>query len=319
MVFYFTCSDPRYIIYMGRDKYENEELIRYGWPEDLWFHVDKMSSAHVYLRLPPHESIDDIPVAIVEECAQLTKFNSIEGCKVNHVNVVYTMWSNLRKTGDMATGQVGFHKQKEVRSFMVEKRINEITNRLNKTKEEKHNHPAELAELRAQRDQREIDERKAEQKAAARAEALAAHDERVRVATKVETVYGMQVVDEAAMEAERFKLEQKLAQSMSKAKKQPRGAGRVGDAELLGDLFGLDITEGGGRDSDSSDEEEGTVGVSKLAAADAAGSMTAEQLAAKAELFAAVDRKEEEMNALGDAAWPPRGRRVAAAWPPRDR
>ena len=39
MVFYFTCSDSRYIIYMGRDKYENEELIRYGWPEDLWFHV----------------------------------------------------------------------------------------------------------------------------------------------------------------------------------------------------------------------------------------------------------------------------------------
>ena len=33
MVFYFTCSDPKYTIYMGRDKYENEELIRYGWPE----------------------------------------------------------------------------------------------------------------------------------------------------------------------------------------------------------------------------------------------------------------------------------------------
>ena len=28
MVFYFTCSDPRYTIYMGRDKYENEELIK---------------------------------------------------------------------------------------------------------------------------------------------------------------------------------------------------------------------------------------------------------------------------------------------------
>ncbi|KAF5923527.1 hypothetical protein HPG69_006698 [Diceros bicornis minor] len=28
-----------------------EDLIKYGWPEDIWFHVDKLSSAHVYLRL----------------------------------------------------------------------------------------------------------------------------------------------------------------------------------------------------------------------------------------------------------------------------
>lgn len=79
MVFYFTCSDDRYTIYMGRDKYENEDLIKYGWPEDLWFHVDKMSSAHVYLRLPPGDGIDEIPKEIVEECSQLTKANSIEG------------------------------------------------------------------------------------------------------------------------------------------------------------------------------------------------------------------------------------------------
>ena len=36
MVFYFECSDPRYTIYMGRDKFENEHLIANGWPEDLW-------------------------------------------------------------------------------------------------------------------------------------------------------------------------------------------------------------------------------------------------------------------------------------------
>jgi hypothetical protein len=26
----------KYFIYMGRDKFENEDLIKYGWPEDLW-------------------------------------------------------------------------------------------------------------------------------------------------------------------------------------------------------------------------------------------------------------------------------------------
>lgn len=29
----------------------DEDLIKWGWPEDVWFHVDKFSSAHVYLRL----------------------------------------------------------------------------------------------------------------------------------------------------------------------------------------------------------------------------------------------------------------------------
>lgn len=31
---------------MGKDKYENEDLIKYGHPEDCWFHVDDLSSAH---------------------------------------------------------------------------------------------------------------------------------------------------------------------------------------------------------------------------------------------------------------------------------
>ncbi|KAF7483062.1 Hypothetical predicted protein [Marmota monax] len=39
MVFYFTSSSVNssaYTIYMGKDKYENEDLIKYGWPEDIW-------------------------------------------------------------------------------------------------------------------------------------------------------------------------------------------------------------------------------------------------------------------------------------------
>ena len=65
MVFYFECSDPQYTIYMGRDKHENEHLIANGWPEDVWFHVDKHSSAHVYLRLPKHMTIDEIPPCLL--------------------------------------------------------------------------------------------------------------------------------------------------------------------------------------------------------------------------------------------------------------
>lgn len=139
MVFYFKarpeCGD--YTIFMGLDKFENEELIKYGFPEDIWFHVDKMSSAHVYIRMQKGQGIDDLSEGVLEDCAQLVKANSIQGNKVNNIDVVYTPWSNLKKTASMEVGQVGFYNSKMVRTVRVEKRINDIVNRLNKTKVER--------------------------------------------------------------------------------------------------------------------------------------------------------------------------------------
>lgn len=74
-------------MYMGADKYENEDLIKYGLPEDLWFHVDDMSSAHVYLRLRKNQLLEDVSAGTIMECAQLVKANSIEGCKMREVKV----------------------------------------------------------------------------------------------------------------------------------------------------------------------------------------------------------------------------------------
>lgn len=36
------------------------------------------------------------------------------GNKMNNIDVVYTMWANLKKTQGMDVGQVGFFKDKEV-------------------------------------------------------------------------------------------------------------------------------------------------------------------------------------------------------------
>lgn len=136
MVFYYKTRDPSYHVYVGKDKFENEQLIAHGWENDVWFHVDKLSSAHVYLRLKDGESIDSIPPDVLDDCVQLVKHNSIEGNKLSNVGVVYTYWSNLRKTGDMDVGQVSFRNVKAVRRILVEKRLNDIVNRLNKTKTE---------------------------------------------------------------------------------------------------------------------------------------------------------------------------------------
>lgn len=73
MVYYFKSvgadgsfeSNPRFI-YMGKDKIENEDLIKYGFDEDVWFHVDNLSSAHVYLRLDIGEKWDQIPEALLQ-------------------------------------------------------------------------------------------------------------------------------------------------------------------------------------------------------------------------------------------------------------
>ena len=131
-------------------------MIAHGWPEDVWFHVDNLSSAHIYLRMNTAPEANDavpdwrnIPTALLTDCAQLTKANSIEGNKKDNITVIYTPWSNLKKTGDMATGQVGFKDAKLVRRVYVEKRENAIVNRLNKTKEEKH------PDLRAEREGRD--------------------------------------------------------------------------------------------------------------------------------------------------------------------
>uniref|UniRef100_A0A8C9RV56 Coiled-coil domain-containing protein 25 n=1 Tax=Scleropages formosus TaxID=113540 RepID=A0A8C9RV56_SCLFO len=149
MVFYFTSAvvSPPYTIYMGKDKYESK------------FHVDKLSSAHVYLRMPKGLTIDDIPKEVLIDCAQLVKNNSIQGCKMNNINVVYTPWSNLKKTGDMDVGQIGFHRQKDVKVVAVEKKINEIVNRLEKTKEERF---PDLAAEKESRDREERAEKKAQ-------------------------------------------------------------------------------------------------------------------------------------------------------------
>lgn len=150
MVFYFESSVTGYVVYMGKDKFENEGLIQWGWKSDLWFHVDNLSSAHVYLRVPLEQAMcgcekarcgcimQGIPDEVVEEMCQLVKANSIEGCKKASVTVVYTPHSNLHKDEEsMKTGAVGFHSTALRKLRLVEKDKGQVK-RLEKTRREAH-------------------------------------------------------------------------------------------------------------------------------------------------------------------------------------
>ncbi|XVE95644.1 hypothetical protein REPUB_Repub02eG0116200 [Reevesia pubescens] len=79
-----------------------------------------MSSTHIYVRPQKGQTIDDISKGLLEDCAQPIKANSIQGNKVNNIDVVYTPWSNLKKTSSTDVGQVGFYNSKMVQTVRVE-------------------------------------------------------------------------------------------------------------------------------------------------------------------------------------------------------
>merc|ERR1711920_98808 len=104
---------------------------------------------------------------ILMEMAQLTKANSIEGCKAAAVDIVYTPYLNLKKEERMDTGQVGF-KDESFRTLMrnVEK-DKEIVKALEKTREKKVNFAAEKEQRDAEertRRRKFIEEMKAKEK-----------------------------------------------------------------------------------------------------------------------------------------------------------
>jgi len=114
------------VCYVGRDKHENEYLIKYGWPGDIWFHVDGLSSAHVYFRLKNIGTVSSIPIDSlppdsVADMMQICKNNSIAGCKLASCKMVYTPHSNLKKTFDMESGAVTYHDTKMCRYARCEK------------------------------------------------------------------------------------------------------------------------------------------------------------------------------------------------------
>jgi hypothetical protein len=155
MVFYFESVGPeKWLIFMGRDKYENEELLKYAFPEDIWFHVDNLSSAHVYLRRPSSSiSIDSVPQEILDEIAQLVKANSIEGSKRDTVDIVYCEYLNLYKGKNFEPGAVAYREERNNRYLRSVKKDREILKRIEKTKTEPGN--IDLGRLRQDRDAEE--------------------------------------------------------------------------------------------------------------------------------------------------------------------
>ncbi|CUM64515.1 uncharacterized protein PRCAT00002120001 [Priceomyces carsonii] len=147
MVYFFTViqndelGPKERTVYMGKDKFENDPLIKHSHSKDLWFHVDNFSSAHLYLRLEDEERLakfDDLKLdeTLLSQVAQLTKANSIKGNKVNNVKIIYTPVENLHTDGSMDIGTVTFKSRKKVKKLHVDKKDSTVVNKITKTKKD---------------------------------------------------------------------------------------------------------------------------------------------------------------------------------------
>lgn len=153
MVYYFKASvaseldefsmgdNPEYTIYMGKDKHENDPLIKKSHPKNLWFHVDKHSSAHLYIQLSPEEQnikFEDLKLEedLLTQVAQLTKANSIKANKLNNITIIYTPVYNLRTDNSMDVGTVTFVNPQKLKRIHIAKKDNAIINKLNRTRTE---------------------------------------------------------------------------------------------------------------------------------------------------------------------------------------
>lgn len=65
--------------------------------------MDKLSSAHVYLRMPDDLAWESIPEALLADCAQLVKANSIEGTFANYPAYDCSSFRNLGNKKDNLT------------------------------------------------------------------------------------------------------------------------------------------------------------------------------------------------------------------------
>ena len=121
-----SLTNQVYTLHYGRNAHENWELFDAAEPDDLWFHIDDLPSAHVYLEVSKEDPSD----AAIEFAAKLVltrtpKAGSVKGKKsITIINlgspsssrliakVVYCPRSNLAK--GKSPGEILIHDPKRL-------------------------------------------------------------------------------------------------------------------------------------------------------------------------------------------------------------
>jgi len=92
---YYNFNGENYIIFIGKNKYDNFNIIDESIDTDIWFHIDGEPSCHVILKNTL--KIKNIPKIVIKRCAYLCKINSKSKTHAK-CNVIYTQIINVTKT-----------------------------------------------------------------------------------------------------------------------------------------------------------------------------------------------------------------------------
>lgn len=106
-------SSDGWTILVGRNRQENDELLREAKPWDLWFHARGGSGAHVLLKMPGREA--KVPDRTLAEAAGLAASHSaLSGEK--YVEVAYLPAARVNKPKGAGPGQVLIQGEKTLRT-----------------------------------------------------------------------------------------------------------------------------------------------------------------------------------------------------------
>lgn len=81
-----------YLIKIGQNAIENDDLIKIADQNDLWFHLDNLPSCHLILS-----SKSDITKNTIRYCAEQVK-NNTKYRNLKKVRVNYTQIKNIKRT-----------------------------------------------------------------------------------------------------------------------------------------------------------------------------------------------------------------------------
>ena len=118
--------------------------------------------------------MEDINPNVIVEMCQLVKNNSIEGSKASKVDVIYTEFSNLKKTHMMETGSVSFHDQKLVYKVKHVERDREIVKNIERSRIES------FPDFEKQKSDRDLEEKNRRRKEAKEREIKEREDKRLK-------------------------------------------------------------------------------------------------------------------------------------------
>lgn len=91
----FFFNGINYSIKIGRNKTENDHLVKTSAKTDIWFHVNNASSSHVVLLNT--EKLNTIPKQVIKRCACLCKSNSSSKSEIK-CEIIYAEMANVMPT-----------------------------------------------------------------------------------------------------------------------------------------------------------------------------------------------------------------------------